>query len=168
MLLKSGFIKERTIYCRHSANSCYCNALKGFGYYFGYTIAIKLLLVLLHSLYTKDLRMLLILKKIFNMQTLNVSFIIASLAAAYKISLCTLRSIRNADSKYDNVVARLLAVHAFVFNRSIIGKYKQLLFVNLGMIKKMCKMVKIFAKKRLMKIEHISFNGLSELRMPQL
>ena len=124
MLLKSGFIKERTIYCRHSANSCYCNALKGFGYYFGYTIAIKLLLVLLNSLYTKDLRMLLILKKIFNMQTLNISFIIASLAAAYKISLCTLRSIRNADSKYDNVVARLLAVHAFVFNRSIIGKYK--------------------------------------------
>lgn len=40
-LVKKGFIKERTKFCKHATKSCYMNALEGFGKNFYYAFVAK-------------------------------------------------------------------------------------------------------------------------------
>ena len=113
LLIRKGYMKDRTQFCNHKIESCYVNALDGFYRNFSYGFMIKAVFALLFGLKgylsnsKRGFKQAII--DLFSPESISFCTFLGGFSGIYKAALCTLRRLRGKDDGIGALISGLLA-----------------------------------------------------------
>jgi hypothetical protein len=117
-LIKNGYLKERTPFCKHNIKSCYLNALEGFLTNFFYGFMVKAVINILLGMMKPSKRLLPNIMDLFSPDCISFCTFLGALSGIYKSSMCTLRRWRNTDDHWNAAISGALAGLSLLFDNS--------------------------------------------------
>lgn len=117
-LIRHGFIKERTQFCKHSIKSCYLNSIEGACKNFYYGFMTKAVINILLAMFNPKKKLIPNIKDLFSADCMSFCTFLGAFGGIYKFVLCTLRRWRNKDDGLNSLISGACAGLALAFEQS--------------------------------------------------
>lgn len=117
-LIRHGFIKERTQFCKHSIRSCYLNSIEGACKNFYYGFMTKAVINILLAMFNPKKKLIPNIKDLFSADCMSFCTFLGAFGGIYKFVLCTLRRWRNKDDGLNALISGAAAGFALAFEQS--------------------------------------------------
>lgn len=117
-LIRNGFIKERTPFCKHSIRSCYLNSLEGFCRSFFYGFMTKAVINVGLGMLSPKKKLIPNIVDLFSSDCMSFCTFLGAFSGIYKFMLCTLRRWRNKDDGINALISGAAAGFALMFEHS--------------------------------------------------
>jgi len=117
-LIKNGYLKERTPFCKHAIKSCYLNSLEGFCTNFFYGFMTKAVINILLGLMKPSKRLLPNIADLFSSDCMSFCTFLGAFSGFYKFMMCTLRRWRGKDDQLNSIISGAIAALSLLFENS--------------------------------------------------
>uniref|UniRef100_A0A7S3K917 Uncharacterized protein n=1 Tax=Euplotes crassus TaxID=5936 RepID=A0A7S3K917_EUPCR len=147
-LIKNGYVRERTPFCKHGIRSCHLNSLEAFCTNFFYGFMTKAVINILLGLMSPRKKLVNNIIDLFSADCMSFCTFLGALSGLYKFSMCTLRRIRGKDDELNSLISGALAALSMMLDSSKSRKKFILMYLFCRSLEML---VNVLDKKKLIK-----------------